>query len=246
MASKSKNENVETEEVVETKNALSQVEGLDTAMNFFKKYQNYFFIGIIAILLGVIAYSFLGKKSDPVKALKADGQMQYALQQMSRDSFDIALNGDAQGPGLLAIIKKNSGTTVAKAAKIEAAVCYLKTNRPKEAIKLLEDATGFGPSIDGRRLSLIGDAKAELATETATVNNKLAQEAIGYYEKASNALPEDNTSAIYLYRAAQMNEKIGKNEEAKKIYAVILDKYPENRNVVNDTEKSLGKLGELK
>jgi tetratricopeptide (TPR) repeat protein len=242
MAAKNKTEVVE--QVVESGTSkINEVEGLAGVMNFFKKYQNYFFIGIIAILLGVIAYTFFGKKANPKKDAQSFASMQFALSAMSKDSFELALNGDGTNPGLLAVIKKASGTSTEKIARMEAAKCYLQTDKPQLAFKMLEDADGFGKQINARRLSLMGDAKSELATGSEPTNVKLAQEAIDYYEKAANQFPEDTYSANYLFRAAQLSEKIGKNEDAKKTYFKIKEKYTDNTAVIRDVEKYLGKLG---
>jgi tetratricopeptide (TPR) repeat protein len=241
MAEKIKVENVE-QVVVENNSGVSELQG---TVDFFKKYQNYIYGIVIAGLLGFLAFTFLRKKVDATKDLKAYAQMQYANEQRSRDSFNVALNGDANGPGLLTIISKNGGTVTANEARLEAAKCYLSTDRPKEALKLLEKATGFGKQIDAKRLNLIGDCKGEIANESGTMNAKLGAEAIEYYEKAGNSFPEDPIAAYYFFKAAQMSEKIGKNEDAIKTYKMIKEKYPENTQVLRDVEKYLGKLGVL-
>jgi predicted negative regulator of RcsB-dependent stress response len=247
MAEEIKNENQEN---TGKKSILSEVEGIDGITNFFKKYQNFFYIGIIAILLGVIAYTFLGKKSNPTKELQADAQTLQMIesytnpQSPKKDSADLVLNGFENNAGLLSIIKKNPETVAANMARLQAAVAYLKTDRPKDALKMLESAKGFGPQVNAKRMFLIGDAKSEMATEKEPTNTKLADEAIDAYEDAANTLPGDVLSANYLLRAAYLQEKIGKMDAAKKTLLKIKDKYPESIPVKNgEVEKSLAKLG---
>ncbi len=241
MAEDLKKENVEQE--VRNTSSLNENEALQGVTSFFKKYQNYIGIGLLAIAGVIVYFTVFKKKSNPTKELNAERTMQYPLYNISRDSFNIALNGDTTGPGLLDVIKKNKGTKLADQAMIHAAICYLQTDRPKEALKYLEDAgNDFGKQGNARKLSLIGDAKSELATENNTVNNKLCEEAISYYEKAANEFKADVMSASYLFKAAQLNELIGKLDAAKKIYLGIKDSYPEYQDMAT-IEKYLGKLG---
>jgi tetratricopeptide (TPR) repeat protein len=236
------------EEIVENNTnaattAIGENQELQAVTTFFKKYQNFIFIGLGAIALGVIAYMFLGKKGDPIRALKNDASLMESAQYLGQDSFDIALNGSGGNIGLLQVIKKSSGTTTEKIARIDAAMCYLRKGQPKDAIKMLKEATGFGKQINARRLSLLGDATSELATETATTNNKLAEEAIDYYKDAANEFTDDASSAVYLFKVAQLQEKLNKLDDAKKTYTTIKEKYSENEAIMNDVEKYLGKLG---
>jgi tetratricopeptide (TPR) repeat protein len=241
MAEDLKKENVAQE--VSNNTSLSENESLQSVMGFFKKYQNYIGIALLAVAAVIVYFTVFKKKPNPTKELNAEKTMQYALYNISRDSFNIALNGDTTGPGLLDIIKKNKGTQLANQAMVHAAVCYLKTSKPKDAIKYLEDAgSGFGKQVNARKLSLLGDAKSDLGTENNTINNKLCEEAISYYEKAANEFKDDAMSASYLFKAAQLNELIGKFDAAKKIYVNIKETYPEYQDMPL-IEKYLGKLG---
>ncbi len=222
---------------------LNEIEELQGVAQFFKKYQNYIFIGLGAIALGIIGYMFLGKKGDPIRAVKNDAALQEATQYLKQDSFDIALNGSGGSIGLLQIIKKSSGTSTEKIARVEAAMCYLRKGQPKDAIKMLKEATGFGKQVNARRLSLLGDATSELATTTDAVNSKLAEEAIDYYQSAANEFSDDASGAAYLFKAGQLQEKMNKLDDAKKTYTTIKEKYAENEAVMNEVEKYLGKLG---
>jgi tetratricopeptide (TPR) repeat protein len=243
MAEDLKNDNVEKNAAKNT-DSLANNESIQQVIAFFKKYQMYFGIAIAAILLFVVYKQFFGKKVNPIKELNAEVAMYGPLQKMQMDSFNLALNGDTAGQGtegLLSIIKKNKGTSLANQAKMEAAVCYLKTDKPKEALKLLEDVSGFGKQINARKLSLMGDAKSEIGTENGTVNNKICEEAIGYYEKAANEFTDDDLAGGYLIKAGELYEVMGKVEEAKKIFEKIKEKYPNVQTAL--VEKLLGKLG---
>lgn len=231
-----------TNEITDVKN--NGLEALQPAITFFKKFKA-FFIGILGgILLFVLYKTFFASKPDVAKELKAETALMGATSYKEQDSFNVALNGDAQVEGYLSIIKKNKGTQAANIAMLEAAMCYLKTDKPKEALKMLENAGGFGTQVNARRLSLIGDAKSEIATEGTTVNNKGCEDAIGYYEKAANAMPDDELSAMYLAKAGNLYEKIGNTKDAIKTYQKIKSKYPDYQQI-QSIDKSLGKLGVL-
>jgi outer membrane protein assembly factor BamD (BamD/ComL family) len=215
MAEDLKKEN-EAKDVVTKTSLLHENETLQGVVGFFKKYQIYFGLAIAAVLLFIVYQQFFGKKVNPAKELNAERTMQGPLFNMSRDSFDIALNGDSASEGLLNIIKKNSGSKIADQARLQAAICYLKTAKPKEAIKMLEKASGFGKQINARRLSLLGDAQSEVGTENGTVNKKICEDAISYYEKAANEFSEDDLAGAYLFKAAELQYKIGNADAAKK------------------------------
>ncbi len=241
MAEDLKNEKIDST-VAKVGTKLTEIEGISGTISFFKKYQLYFLIPIAAILLFVLYNQFFSKKTDIAKELKADNAIGMNGQYISQDSFDVALNGGTNGEGLLSIIKKNKGNMTGKTASMEAATAYLKSNRPKDALKLLEDATGFGKQINARRLCMMGDAKSSIGTENGKVDNKICEDACNYYEKAANEFPEDEMSALYLQRAGELYEKIGKINDAKKVFLKIKEKYPFYPQIA-EVEKSLGKVG---
>jgi tetratricopeptide (TPR) repeat protein len=227
--------------------AIAENTELQSVVSFFKKYQNYIFIGLGVIALGVLAYMFLGKKGDGAKAMKYDLALRQGSYYASLDSvgaWNMALDGDNKDfIGLKNIIKKASGTSTEKLARVQAAVCYLKKNQPKDAIKMLESANGFGKQLNARRLFLMGDANAILAFENNGTNAKFLNEAVSKYKAAANEFPEDLSGASYLKRAVEALDKANKPEEAKEICLKIKEKYVENEEVITSIDKYLAKYG---
>ncbi len=221
-------------------------DALQSATAFFNKYKNFIFIGLGIALIGVLAYMFLGKKEDAAKALKYEADLRTANYYMKQDSFDIALNGQQQFIGLLQVIKKAKGTTSAEIAKVYAAVCYIKKNDAKSALKQLDAVDDFGKQVDGRVTSLKGDANSILAFEGGKVNQKYLDEAVSYYKKAANEFPADLSGGVYLYKAMLALDKAEKLDDAKKIAETIQEKYAENKALMTDVNKYLGKYGILK
>jgi tetratricopeptide (TPR) repeat protein len=228
--------------VTKTANLLQENESIQQVAGFFRKYQMYIGIAIAAVLLFILYKQFFGTKQNPAKEMAAERALQNPMFHMSRDSFDIALNGDSTGEGFLKIISKNKGTKIANQARMEAAICYLKTNRPKEAVKMLEEAGGFGKQINARRLSLLGDAKSDIGTENGVINKKICEEAIGYYEKAAGSFSDDDLSAAYLLKSGELYIKIGDLAAAKKVFINLREKYPDFQQM-GQVDKELGRLG---
>ncbi len=237
------NKKVTTETVKENATeVLQQNEYVQGFVGFFNKYKPYFLGAVAGVLIFVLYKQFFNKPKDATKELKSEAAYFSAAQYMKQDSFDVALNGNQNGAGLLSIIKTTKGTSTADQAMLNAAFCYLKTNRPKEALKLLEDAGGFGKNINARRLSLIGDAKSELATQNGKTDIKGCQDAIDAYEKAVSQFPKDDYNAVYLEKVGILYEKMGKPADAIKAYQKIKANYPEYMQI-NEVDKSLGRLG---
>ena len=71
------------------------------------------------------------------------------------------------------------------------------------------------------------------------------QEAIDQYKKAGTLFDKDDVnSPEYLFRAAMLNQELGKNKDAIELLKMIKDKYPQSQRAF-EVDKYLGKLGEL-
>jgi tetratricopeptide (TPR) repeat protein len=232
----------------EAKSSFTEIEGIKETIGFFKKYQNYFLIALGAIAVGALAYMFLGKKKDASNMLKAVPKLQSAASYLAQDSLELALKGNSDLEGLEKIIKKNGNNAIGKEARYYAAVAYLRQGNNKKALELLDDAGGFGPHLNAKRLCLMGDAKSQMGVDsTGTVTNKKdAESAISYYKEAADQLPEDGSSGHYLYKAANLAEVLGNIEEAKKLLAKIIDTYIDDTQLQKDAQKMAAKLGVIK
>jgi tetratricopeptide (TPR) repeat protein len=242
MAETKQTEKAVTEKVVDAA-AGAQVPAAEQVVQFFKKYQLWFIVGGLAIL-GLVAWMLLRGGKDNKKEMTAQRDLAVAKSYADADSFGWALKGDTSGSkGLETIIKNNSGTQAAKEASLTAGYAYLSQGDTKKAIASLENAGGFGPSIEARRLSLLGDAWSTQGTAGGTVNKSDCSKAIGYYEDAVDAFADDdNNAAFYLFKAAQLFEVMGDNAKAKEAYLKIKDKYSSTVQA-SQVEKYLGKLG---
>jgi tetratricopeptide (TPR) repeat protein len=220
--------------------------GMDGIMNIIKKYQVWLIAGGV-LLLGIVAWLLLrggGGSGNAKKELPLQRDLSIARSYAERDSTNLALTGDTLGnKGLETIISKNKGTVIAEEAKLQAAHAHLTAGNTKKAISYLESVSGFGPSVEARRLSLLGDAWSTQGTAGGTINKSDCEKAIGYYEDAVNKFADDEANAaFYLFKAGQLYELTGNAEKAKTAYLNIKEKYPSSSQA-NEIEKYLGKLG---
>lgn len=245
MADKKQQTPAQEPEVTETKKSLTdQVPELGGVMQFVKKYQNILLVAVIAIV-GVIVFMMLRGGGNGAKELNAEKAIQPIRQYMQMDSFNLVLNGnDSLGvKGVKKFLSAHKGTEAANEMRIYGAVCYLAAGNTSEAIKLLKDAGTFGKQMNARKYSLLGDAYSEKGMAATPANQSDCNEAIDYYRKAADAFPEDeNNSAAYLYKAAQLYSLTGKSDKAKALYKEIKDKFP-GSSQTNMVEKYLGKEG---
>ncbi|MDR1758593.1 MAG: tetratricopeptide repeat protein [Bacteroidales bacterium] len=138
-----------------------------------------------------------------------------AIQSNDTAKFNLALEGDEENDGFLAIISDYKMTKVANTAKYFAGLCYLNMGQKEEALdfflkfKKKEDVYWYVCQM------LIGDLYDEQGDD-----NK----AIKYYEKAAKG--DNNFSTpIVLFKLGQMYEKADRWDKAYATYARIQNEY---------------------
>ncbi len=172
---------------------------------------------VIVIIIAVVGI-YMGYKKyilEP-KEENAQSQMFVAAQYFERDSFNLALNGDVNYPGFLAIIDDYSGTKAANLSKYYAGISYLHLGSFQEAIDYLKDFKSDDKMLKPIATGAIGDAYMELGNK---------EEAAKYYKKAAETSKNEFTSPIYLMKAAQAFELSGNYKEALALYKEIKKDY---------------------
>ncbi|OQP40894.1 hypothetical protein A4H97_14905 [Niastella yeongjuensis] len=209
---------------------------VDSARDFWGKNNKvitYALAGLVVIVGGYFAYTKFYKAPAEAKAAEAIWKAEdyYRL-----DSFKLALEGDGQNGGFLKAIKNHSGTKAGNLAQFYAGSCYMQMGDFNNAIKYLKDFSTSQVEVEVRATGLLGDAYSELGKK---------EEAIGYYKKAGSLFDKDDiNSPEYLFRAAMLNQELGKNKEAIELLHQIKDKYPSSQRAF-EVDKYLGKLGDL-
>jgi tetratricopeptide (TPR) repeat protein len=187
-------------------------DGIEKMLHFFKTHQNKILAGVstvVLLIVGWYGYNEYVKKPNEEKAADA---------LFTLDSSRLVLNGDGQSKGVLYVMRTFSGTKAANLAKFYAGVSYLHLGEFANAVKYLEDFSTDAPQIQLLAYGNLADAYAEL--------NKKDQ-AVNYYLKAAHHFEKDETnSSEYLFRAALLQETLGKNSEALELYKELKEKYP--------------------
>lgn len=209
---------------------------VDTARDFWGKNNKmitYVLAGLVLVVGGYFAYTKFLRAPQEVKAAESIWK---AEDYFRNDSFQLALNGDGVNGGFLKAIKNHSGTKAGNLAKFYAGACYMQLGDFNNAIKYLKDFSTNQVEVEIRATGLLGDAHAELGKK---------QDAIEYYKKAGTLFDKDDlNSPEYLFRAAMLNQELGKNKDAIELLHIIKDKYPNSQRAF-EVDKYLGKLGDL-
>lgn len=204
---------------------------IDTISFYFEQNKNRVIGGLVAVVLllgGIFAYSSFIKAPKEEKAQNAIYMAQYLF---SKDSFEVALKGNAQIKGFEKIAKDFGGTSVGNLAKFYAGICHLNLGKFKEATQYLEDFKTNDPLIKARKYGCLGDAYAE---------QKQMDKAIDNYKKAFE-IDNEVTAPTYMYRAAFALDIMGKKSEALALLEQLNKTYP-NSQEGQAAELVIGKL----
>jgi tetratricopeptide (TPR) repeat protein len=201
-----------TEKHEETNQALARAQG------FWDKFQKPVLIIVAAVVLVAGGWYGYNEYILKPKEEKAADALFKAQQHFALDSSNLVLNGDGQSKGVLYVLKNFSGTKAANLCNYYAGVSYLKLGDFNNAVKYLKDFSTEAKQIQLMAYGCLGDAYAEL-------NKK--DEAVESYKKAGHTFDKDESnSAEYLFRAALLQETMGKNNEAVELYKEIKEKFP--------------------
>lgn len=188
-------------------------------------------IGILAVVLGYVAYDKFYKAP---RIEKSNDAIFRAQTYFGMDSLNWALNGDGDKLGFVKIIDKFSGTPAANLSKYYAGVCYLKMGDFAKAEKYLKDFDGNGTMVADVAKGALGDALME--------QNKTDDAIKAYLDASKN---EDNLflAPIYLERAGMAYEIKNNPTEAIKMYRKIKERFPMSQQA-RSMDKNLARLGD--
>ncbi len=213
---------------------LKEVEhALTTAELFFEK--NAKLISIIfgaAVVLALLLLATHRFYTIPHE-VKAKEQIFTAEQYFEKDSFNLALNGDGNYPGVLDIIDNYGRTPSGNLAKYYAGISYLHLGKFKEAIDYLESFKTDDLLLKPVSIGAIGDAYAELGNK---------EKAVKYYSEAADIKANKFTTPIYLLKAGRMYEMMGNKEKALSTYQIIKEKYTDS-NEGRMIDKYISRIG---
>ena len=207
-------------------------ESLNKAELFINDHKSVISYAVIGIL-AVVAIFFAVKRFylEPQNT-KASAAMFAAEQYFQRDSFEVALNGDGNYAGFLDVIDDYGMTQTAKLANYYAGLCYMYTGDYESALKHLKKFKSKDITLSSVALGVMGDAYVELGEEAKGAS---------YYEKAAANAKNDFTTPLYLNKAAQVYEKLGKYKEALALYKTIKEQFAMSQEAMN-ADKNIEKM----
>lgn len=208
MAKKEENKSViENQEVLQEK-----VLGFE---NWLEKHPKTISAIVGVLLLAVAGYFGFNYYKDSQDA-EAQKEMFQAVYYFEADSLKLALNGDGNNLGFIDIIDEYKFSNAANLAHFYAGVCYMKQGNYDAAILYLQDYSSNDLLVQPRAYSLIGDAYMEL---------QKYEDAVKYYNKASDYEPNKFYTPTYLMKAAVAYEKLNQNDKAKEAYDKIITEF---------------------
>lgn len=212
-------------------------EAVSKTESFFENNQK-LIIGVIALLLlavgGWYCYNHYVVEPNKTDAQKAIFEAQYRFEEENPD-YELILNGDANGAGLLEVIEQYGSTPAGNLAKHYAGVCYLHLGDLDNAAKYLAQYSPVKNSIpaeviNAQNYGLQGDVAVEAGD---------LEKAVKFFDKAVNASDNSYTAPLYLYKKGLALKALNKSDEAVKVFNKILNDYPASPNAM-DAQKLIG------
>ncbi|MEO7990201.1 MAG: tetratricopeptide repeat protein [Chryseolinea sp.] len=170
---------------------------------------------ILLVVGGYFGFTYY-KNNQNVQAQK---DMFQAVYYFEADSLNLALNGDGNNLGFLAIIEDYGITDAGNLASFYAGASYLKQGKYELARLYLEDFSSNDLLVQARAYSLVGDAYME---------EQKFEDAAKFYNKAANYKPNKFFSPTYLMKEALAYEKLNQNDKAKEAYDKVISQYWES------------------
>ena len=205
----------EGKETVEIFQDLDQT-ALKTEM-FIEKYAKQ--IGIIfgLLVLGVLGYFAYQQFVENPKNEEATISYLAAQKNLSEGKEDLALGGkSAANPGFKGTYEQYSGTAAGKLSAYNAGLIKFKEGKYQEAYDLLDKFSSDNKILMALKYGAMGDALANL--------NK-SEDALSMMDKAASASDDAYTSYYFTKKAGLLALALKKNDEAKKYFSTIDEKY---------------------
>lgn len=209
----------------ENKNILAVEGALSRSEQFIERNQKIILWAVSVIVVIIAGYIGFTRFVLSPRETEARSEMFMAEMNFERDSFQLALNGDAQYPGFLDIISTYRFTKSANLARYYAGISQLMLGNFEDAKKNLKKFRPRDQILGAMATGAIGDAYLELGDKQAAAR---------YYRKAYLYNPNDLTTPMFLFKAGLLFEEMGQPAEALKLYERIQNEYgssAEGRNI---------------
>jgi len=170
-------------------------------------------LGIIVFIVALIWLSRIlaSKRND-----EAQSQIFQAERYLEMDSLRLALYGDGNYLGFLDVAKSYRFTKTGNLAKYGAGICYLHLGEYESAIEFLNKYSKKDKVIGSLAIGAIGDAYVELGD---------LEKGVSQYVKAADFAHNSYNTPLFLMKAGEIYELLGKYSDALKMYERIENEY---------------------
>lgn len=216
-----KNKNAEYEEVKPSKMELN--------LEMWTKKNRNLVYGVLGavILIPLLWFGYQEYVAKP-KAKEAAAAMFMAENYFALDSFNLALNGNAEFSGFLGIIDEYKNTPSGNLAHYYAGICYYNLEDFETALDMMKGFKTKDLVLYGISNGFIGDCYTELGN---------FEEAVNYYEKATKKHANELSTPIYLRKAGQIYEvELNNPDKAIELYERVIYEFPNSGEVENCTK----------
>jgi tetratricopeptide (TPR) repeat protein len=186
------------------------------------------------IVFVILAYLGITKFYAGPRSKDAQVQIFQAQNYFSKDSFNLALNGDGNSLGFLDIIDDYGSTESGKLAKYYAGICYLHLGEYDNAIDYLKKFKTDDMLLAPLTKSAIGDAYVEKGNY---------EKAISSYKDGLGLNSNEFTTPTISLKLALAYEAAGNVEKAISTLKEVKSKYPANGDIAT-IEKTLARLSQ--
>lgn len=216
---------------------VAVAEAVSKTETFFENNGKKITIALVALIL-VITGGYLYKTMVlDVNAEKAAELIVVAQDRFMAENpnYQLALDGDETGAGLLEVIEQYGSTPAGNLAKHYAGVCYLHLGDLESAEKYLGEystTSGIaGQVLNAQNYGLRGDI---------AVDKKAYDEAISLYKKAVAASDSDYTSSLYTFKQILVYAAQGETAKAEECYNTLRSNNPTAFELLRRAEEAIG------
>lgn len=186
-------------------------------------------VGVIAVYFGY--QQFIVKPQEE----NARKEMYVAEQYFSKDSMNLAINGDGSFPGFKEITENYGSSQSGNLAQYYLGMSYLKKGEYDKAIETLKAYDAEDDVTGALALGGIAGAQLELGH---------LDEALDYYKKAADWDENNFTRPIFLMKSAMVYELKKDYKSSLDIYKQVKAEFP-NSNDARDIDKYIGRAEAL-
>lgn len=203
------------------------------AIDFINKNQT-IIIGVLsAVLVLVVGYVGVKQYYLPEQDAKAQVAIFEAQALFEKDSFNLALNGNAEIEGFTDIIADYGMTRTGNLAHYYAGICNLKMGNYDDAISQLDKFSSDDMILGAMALGAKGDAYAEKGDLSKAISN---------YEKAAKYNDNEFTTPMFLLKAALAKDVNGDSDAALKDLKALKKAYPKYDASTSTVDKHIARL----